>query len=87
MKLDKEVLAKVQGPFMKAWNYVAADTMQMLQEQNVRPKNKELIEGVLDGGNYDLAAGKEAYDFMQELYKEHGFNKVVNWLNRNIKLV
>jgi len=79
MKLDQDFLAVVRGPIRRVWNGINADIGDC--------SNKEAIELCLDADRIvQMTNSQVAEDAIVSAIKEHGLNKVYNFLSKNIPL-
>jgi hypothetical protein len=93
--LDEALVDKVKPISIRVWNQIAYDVCEAIKadtEEGKKPKplkNIEAIEASLDA-NYPTtfcgAEGKEVDQLLDQVFKQHGPDKVLRFLNKHISL-
>ena len=85
-KLDKAIIAKLNGPIHNVWNDIGSDVDAVSNEMGEETTNAVAIESCIDAGRLTTNGHKEADELLDVLFKEHGYDKVFKFLNKNIRL-
>ena len=83
MKLDQTVVATLKPAMMATWNYIGHDVYEMCDGDNLCA-----VEMVIDADRLDMCGGDAAANLLvRELCKEHGYSKVLKFLNKHFRFL
>jgi hypothetical protein len=88
--LDHAFLAIVRPAIMSTWNYIGSDSEQLAHECGERLTNEAALEGCIDANRLASFAGengKRADVLVTNAIDVHGYQKVMAYLKRHVRLV
>jgi hypothetical protein len=87
MKLDKELIARLNTPMWNTWDAIGHDVYACAEECGETLGNEEAVESCIDANRLWLNGNdKAADDLIHELCKEHGYAKVLKFLAKHYQL-
>ncbi len=88
MKLDQTFLNAVRPAIERTWSEIAADLMACVEEGDAPLSNSDCIDTIIGTPDYMKMYGGDpaACVKMDEAFKEHTYDKVHAFLNKNIRL-
>jgi hypothetical protein len=87
MKLDKELIARLNTPMWNTWNAIGHDVYACAEECGESLDNEEAVESCIDANRLWLNGDdKAADDLIHELCREHGYHVVLKFLTKHYQL-
>ena len=81
--LDAAVIAQLQSPMWKVWNYIGHDV-----EEACEGDNECAIELCIDANRLSMCVNEpEADALVHTLIEQHGYSKVLKFLSKNFRYV
>ena len=83
MELNEKIVNRLKSPIYQTWDTIGPDALGAFPDAD----NKEALELCIDANRIEFVAEDvEASALISNLIKEHGYKKVLNFLNKNIKI-
>lgn len=86
MKLDNIFLEAVRAPIVTVWGTIGYDIIECCESMGEGCDNEQAIESCIDANYLTMYTSKEADVLVSEMCKEHGYDKVLKFLAKNIRL-
>jgi hypothetical protein len=87
MKLDATVLEQLKQPILSVWQQVGYQVQLDCEEMGERLDNISALECCIDADRLRYEAGNaRAQKLVDQLCEQHGYDKVLKFLSRNIRL-
>jgi hypothetical protein len=89
MQLDQALVTRLRNPIQKTWNYIGSDIENCMAECGERMTNAHAMEACLDADRLSepyIGNDPEGMEILRAAFKEHGYQKVMKFLGKNIKL-
>lgn len=83
MELNAGTLERLMPSILLVWNSIGSDVEALYE--NKMPPNEEAIEMCIDASRLEeFANDSQADDIIVSLCKQHGYDKVLSFLSKNI---
>lgn len=82
MKFGMDVANRLEDAIFRTWDQIAPDVFQIFNETGEQLTNIDALEFCIDADRLLLNGGDaEANEIVKQLCVEHGYKKVLNFLN------
>ena len=86
MKLE-ESLSVLRPAIIKTWCQIGHDVLSCAEECGETVDNEQAVESCLDADRLLLNGNdQKAHALLNELFKEHGYNKVLKFFTKHVDL-
>ena len=83
MKLDQAFIERIREPMRRSWNVIGSEAYGEME----RVSNYDAVEAAVDADHLKIHGGDaEADALVMQACKEHGWNKVLPFLVKNVIL-